>query len=265
MKKLNLRETQECLFDVLIFADRIFKKNNIDYSLAYGTLLGAARHKGFIPWDDDLDIVMPFSDYKKMLTLPELNQPNSKYTVHYSKTTKLNNEKRYNFPFAKIENNCTKCVFNASNEGGGAFLDVFPMTPLPLNNQTKYANRLMKLQRYLGYTYVKYDDPVKNFAQKFVSPCYKILRDEIEREAFKFTIGNQKYDKLASATWDDKILSRAVPKEWFDNYVELDFEGEKFKAISNYKEWLTLVYGDWRQLPPKEKQVAHHFFDLYVK
>ena len=263
MKRKTLKETQSYLFDLLKYSCRILENNNLNYSLAYGTLIGAARHKGFIPWDDDIDIVMPWNDYLKMLKLPELNIPDAKYTVHYSGNTKINKDEKYDFSFAKIENNYTKCIFKKSDEGGGAFLDVFPLTPLPLKEQREYAKKIGDLQTDLERLIIYKESHIKEFARKCLNPLYRVYRDKLIKESFRYTKGDYDFDELADTWWGRDVINQSVPKEWFDDYTQLEFNGEKFKVISNYKEWLRLGYGDWEKLPPKEEQVHHHYFDLY--
>lgn len=263
MQKKSLKETQDCLFKLLKFTCRTLEENNLNYSLAYGTLIGAARHKGFIPWDDDIDIVMPYDDYLKMLKLPELNTPGAKYTVHYSKNTKLNNEKKYNFSFAKVEDNDTVCIFSRSDESGGAFLDIFPMTPLPLVNQYKYAKRIENLQIGLERLIIYKDNSIKENLRKCLAPLRKLYRDRLIKESFRYADKKQNFTKLADTWWGKDLIQQAVPKDWFKDYTQLEFEGEKFKVISNYEKWLNQNYGNWEELPPKDQRTQHHYFDLY--
>lgn len=259
MKKLNLKETQNQLLKILIYSDSIFKKYNLKYSLAYGSLIGAARHKGFIPWDDDLDIVMPVQDYLKMLDLNVLKDSDNRYTMLYPGNVK----KRYNYPFAKIEDSKTKCVFKKSNDKGGVFLDIFPITPVPMKNTWEYLRKLNRLHDRLSFTYSRSENPLKNVVHCLSSPFYKYYRDELEKLSLKYSNLNN-YEYLVDSMWGTKKEERLIPKDWFNNYAQLEFEGHKFNVISNYDKWLKLVYGDWRSFPPKEQRVAHHDFDLYI-
>lgn len=259
MRKLDLKETQGCLFQILVYVDKVLKKYNLNYSLAYGTLIGAARHKGFIPWDDDLDIVMPYSDYLKMLKIPEFNDTGNRYTLHYEQT-----ESNYGYPFAKIEDNTTICKFKKTLDKGGAFLDIFPMTPLPGKDNKIYAKRMEVLHNRLAFINSKSDNSLKNVVHYIVSPLRKYYRNKMENEAFKYnTVKEAKF--LTDSTWGDDRLGQAVPKEWFENYTNLEFESTKFKVISEYNSWLEIIYGNWKKLPPKEERVGHHEFDLYIK
>lgn len=264
MKKKDLKETQECLLDLLKYTCRVLEKNNLNYSLAYGTLIGAARHHGFIPWDDDIDIVLPYTDYLKMLNLPELNVSGAKYTVHWAGNTRINGNEKYDFSFAKIENNHTKCVFKKSDESGGAFLDVFPLTPLPEKDQQEYAKKIGYLQITLERLIIYKQNQVKELIRKCIGPLfYRAYRNRLIKESFKYANKGQRFEQLTDTWWGEDILHQAVPKEWFNDYTKLEFEGEKFNVISKYKDWLKLGYGNWQKLPPKAKRVQHHYFDLY--
>lgn len=259
MKELNLKEKQACLLEILVFVDKLFRKNNLNYSLAYGTLIGAARHKGFIPWDDDLDIVMPYNDYIKMLNLPELNNLNKRYTLHYRKS-----DKDYGYPFAKIEDTNTICYFKKTTDKGGAFLDIFPMTLLPDKGALAYSAKMDKLHKKLAFIDSKSLNPLKNSIHYLSHPFRRYYRDKMIDYAFKY----QKYSDsglVTDSTWSNDRVGQAVPKEWFDDYTDLEFELHKFKAISNYKSWLKIIYGDWEKLPPKNERIGHHEFELYLK
>ena len=263
MKELNLHEIQSCLFELLSYVANVLEKNNLKYSLAYGSLLGAARHGGFIPWDDDLDIIMPWDDYNKMLTLPEFNTKGGKYTVHYSKNCELNDEKVYSYPYAKIENNHTKCFFYKTFDEGGAFLDVFPETPLPLKNTKLYIHYIKYLHDLLALTNSKFDNSFMSFAQKSLRPFNPFFRSLLEKEQFRY-VGN-KYKLLTNVALGSDRIREAIPREWFDDLDSLTFEGKKFKVIKNYDLWLQSVYGNWRKLPPASERVAKHSFKLYTQ
>lgn len=259
MRQLDLKETQKRLLDILVYADSVFKKYNLKYSLAYGSLIGAARHKRFIPWDDDLDIVMPVQDYLKMLNLNVLNDQNKRYTVFFPQNTR----ERYNYPFAKIEDNKTMCIFNKSNDHGGAFLDIFPVTPLPVTDYSDYLQKLSDLHDKLAFTYSRSTSIYKNIIHVLSSPMYKYYRNKLEKLSLKYSHLTN-YDYLVDSMWGTKKDERLLPKQWFNDYTKLEFEGYKFDVISNYDEWLNMVYGNWRSLPPKKSRVTHHDFELYI-
>lgn len=256
MHQCSLEEIQDCLLGILRYVDSLFIKYNINYSLAYGTLIGAARHGGFIPWDDDLDIVMSYKNYVKMLQIPELNNLNNRYTLHTRR-----NYKNYGYPFAKIEDNETKCVFFNTTDKGGAFMDVFPMTHLPVRNRAKYENKLKHIHDKLAFTNSVSQNSLKNLVHILTRPLRAHYRDLLIKEALEPEYENSGW--LTDSTWSDHRLSQAVPESWFSDYTYLDFEDQKFKVISHYDEWLKEIYGNWRELPPKEKRIPHHNFYLY--
>ncbi|MEE6637645.1 LicD family protein [Limosilactobacillus pontis] len=253
----SVRERQKILLNILIYADKVMTENNINYSLAYGSLIGAARHKGFIPWDDDLDIVVPYKDYLKLLNLPELNNHSDHYSIYFSK-----NDDNYAYPFAKIEDNETRCCYYHVLDSGGAFLDVFPMTPAPIANLHNYSKYLTKNHNKLAFANSKSDNPVKNVIHKMARPKYKKYRNRMIEEVFKYC--NMKdYNYLIDGTWSDNREKEYVPQKWFKDYRRIEFEGHDFKVITHYKDWLELIYGDWQKMPPKGERIGHHYFDLY--
>lgn len=124
MKKLNDKETKQKLLNILEYFDFLCSENNLNYSLYGGTLLGAVRHKGFIPWDDDIDVAMPLKDYEKFLSLSEIKA--GKYRLH-DRNSEENNHENYYYPFAKLEDEDTIINFFKNRDKGGAFIDIFPI------------------------------------------------------------------------------------------------------------------------------------------
>ena len=139
MKEITQTEQKEILLDMLKYVDEICKKNNIKYFLYGGTLIGAIRHKGFIPWDDDLDICVPYKDYRKLITL--LKQDN-KYNVH----NPYDNEDYYYF-FTKLTDKRTILIEDNYNriKDMGVFLDIFPFYHLP--DSIEEYNKLYKKKK----------------------------------------------------------------------------------------------------------------------
>ena len=128
MKKLNLYDIKTLELDLLINFDKFCKENNLIYFIAYGTLLGAIRHGGFIPWDDDIDIQMPRTDYEKFLTLRDKYE-----SSFYGNVIKTLGDKGYPFPFTKIENKNTLVIEHkmTTKIKTGVWVDIFPMDGLP--------------------------------------------------------------------------------------------------------------------------------------
>lgn len=266
MKKLNSKESKEVLLNILLYFDDICKKNSLNYTLAYGTLLGAARHKGFIPWDDDIDVEMPINDYIKLIRILNNQSSNERYQLHNS-NTEDKFEENYYYPFAKLEDSYTKVDFLKTRDKGGAFIDIFPMTPLPREKRRwwLYNKKARVLKITLAVLNGKNRSKIRNFVSLLGNEIldYKKVRDKLWNLSIKYVDNSS--DFVVDGTWHDYKDKNYFPKVWFKNYVSLEFEGYQLSVLSNYLEMLEHDYGDWSKLPPKEKQVSHHDYLLYLK
>ena len=242
------------------------KKNNLKYYLAYGTLLGAVRHKGFIPWDDDIDVIMPRDDYEKLLALWDNTQ---RYRVMECKL-----DPNYIYPFAKISDSHTYLQeFDVLEDCKmGLYVDVFPYDCVGQDKKQakKFIKRcafMEKLRIYsmLSFDKIKSEDSKKNLGRKVL---WKILRktgparisryqDKVSRKYF----GQKgKWKGLLCTQYPEReILSAEV----YEDSIEIVFEGKKYNAPANYDHMLKKLYGDYMKLPPKEEQVLKHNFKVW--
>ena len=239
------QETLEALWQheikILDEIDRICKKHNITYFIMWGTLIGAVRHKGFIPWDDDIDLSFPYKDYKKFLKVAkkELSEEfflqtskSDKYHPTYFAKLRLNNTAFY----SKEDTNLKK--------HHGIFVDL-----LPLYNANNPPSALTKAKRKIGHILTnsvhgkRENKPIGNsYIKKLPDGLLFRLRD-----LFLNTHGKKFY------SWGFYF-----DHEDFLPATELEFCGKKYPAPKNYDKVLTTIYGDYMKLPPKEKQVAHN-------
>ena len=261
-KEIEIEELKKIQLDILTQVAEFCDKNGLRYFLAYGTLIGAVRHKGYIPWDDDIDIVVSRADYQKLLTCftsqdleivsPELNRD----CPH---------------PFAKIYNTKTQLIELSDIKFDiGINIDVFPLDFFP-DDQIE-SERLVKRIRYLRkmleakvVVVVRKRSLIKNTIL-FIAKCACIFlnyRTLIQ----KIVMCSQTYNEtnlVGCLVWGYGIKER-VSKEIFNDSVEVEFEREKFKAPIGYDQWLKHIYGDYMQLPPEEKRESHHAFKAYWK
>ncbi|MBB1080290.1 LicD family protein [Limosilactobacillus sp. STM2_1] len=267
MKEIDALQAKKIILDILIYFDEFCKKNNLHYTLAYGTLLGAARHHGFIPWDDDIDIEMPINDYKKLLELMDNVPLENRYQLHSLQTEEKFGE-HYYYPFSKLEDSFTKAKYLKTNDQGSAFIDIFPMTPLPLNKKKWYLYN--KKARFLKIMLAGIDgknrSKIRNGISKIESKIfdYREIRNALWELAVKY-VDNNHSDYLVDGTWHDYKNKNYFPKKWFESYTSLKFEGYDMSVITNYKKMLEHDYGNWNTLPPKEKRIPHHDYILYFK
>lgn len=268
MKEItDLRELQLIELDIMKEIDRICRKENIKYYLAGGTLLGAVRHKGFIPWDDDIDISMPRDDYDRFLKIMHNQQKGSIYKILSFEYTE-----GYPYPFAKVVDTRTRLVEEVGKDipDMGVFVDVFPIDGMG-DRKNHALKRLMKIIRIRSRIWEATLRPeeiknressiknkiIKNMANQIikiigVKRCY----DHLIRYVKKVRFSEAKW--IASAVGGANIEKELIEKKYFDNIIEMEFEGYAFYSPQGYKKYLTNLYDDYMELPPKDKQVASH-------
>ena len=237
----------------------ICAKLDLKYYLLGGTLLGAIRHQGFIPWDDDIDVAMPRSDYDVFI-----EEAQKHLSPHLFLQT-FTSDPDYPANFAKIRNSNTtfiessvaKCHINH-----GVYIDVFPLDFYP----SSAGEKIFKLKN--------------SFLKLRINCALGINKGHLLRRLAKLvsilfipsrTIALKKREALFKSVKDRTLLANhcgawgkreIVPAEWYAEGCEVKFEGLTAVAPKEYDKWLTQVYGDYRQLPPKEKQIAHHYVDV---
>lgn len=243
--------------------------HGLRYSLSGGSLLGAVRHEGFIPWDDDIDVMMPRTDYETFLK--EFEKASTHITIlHYLK------DSNYHLPQAKISD---KRTYRKGFEAVGVNIDLFPIDGLPSDNMfstwKKELDRLNDLRyKVFYYNYPQYAP--KNYHSRIVLTARNIYA--WARHFFLpnwIDITRQYNDKLSEYSFDKSNKAAVVigkygkrellPQSVFAKYVPLLFEEEKYMCIEGYDQYLSSLYGDYMKLPPKDKRVASHGHDFYWK
>lgn len=265
MEELKLWELKEIELNLLKKFHVFCKENDIRYFLAYGTLLGAVRYKKFIPWDDDVDVLVPRDDYEKLISL---FQDSDRYRL-YSRQR----NKNYLYPFAKLCDMTTrKEEFNIDNGVElGVDIDIFPLDHWDdsLKKAKKEAAYIKKNMFYLGLSKCKRavaDNFLKRMVKGTIICGAKILGGEyfirkIEKASQK---NNQQASGYVGAkSWCVYGERGIIPAEAFSETIEIEFEGGKFFAPIGFDTYLTCLYGDYLPEPPKEKQKTHHNFKAY--
>ena len=271
MKYIELEELKNIQINILKYVKKICNENGLRYYLCGGTLLGAIRHKGFIPWDDDIDIFMPIDDYKKFIELFHTNKIDCENYILFDPYS----TKRYQYLFSKLADRRTILIENNSPkiENLGVNIDIFPICGLPNEKEerdifieslkksydkfTKTDKLLWNYSKYryksIAKTIIKYPYYLLNKGNNIKDIILKMMEkydfDESNFVAFYFTIYN--------------IEREITRKQVYSETIDVKFEDDYFSAAIGYDEYLTNLYGDYMKLPPVDKQVTHHDFRAY--
>lgn len=262
MRKLNSDEIKHIELDLLIEFDSFCKKEDLQYFLYGGTLLGAVRHKGFIPWDDDIDVAMFRSDYNCMIDL--LMSCNLRQDIDLCCLKKGNSE----YPFAKLVNKNTKIVekYLDKKDYSHIWIDIFPLDDLPESMQQykKLCRQLKLTQRLLGISHANLNEGksrLKKAGKKILYPLSKMigsykLANYIEKKAESFSSPKSQY--VQNLVWASRP-QWYLPKKIYNSTTNLEFEGHLFPAPKEYNTCLKILYGDYMTLPPVEERITHDF------
>ena len=264
MRKLSADEYKSIILNILVKVDSICRENNLKYYICYGTLLGAVRHKGFIPWDDDIDIFMPREDYYKLgkyiINHPELNLNyidifNRKDTIYYcAKVCDANTVMAKEAHFRPVE-------------GYGAFIDIFPLDYIPDDEKKRqnyrakalYKERLLQhsahIKPYKGRTLKQTILIHIGFYYAHLFSTRKIL-EKMHRDF--------QYNNLVKTNWMGIPYEKPFRAAVFERRTEYSFEGYNFFGPAEYDEFLKTAYGDYMILPPVEKRRTHRV-ECYIK
>ncbi|MBQ9097610.1 MAG: LicD family protein [Clostridia bacterium] len=266
MRELSFEEIKKYELDILKEVAEFCDKNNLRYFLAFGTLIGAVRHKGFIPWDDDIDIQMPREDYNKFIQTFE--SENYKLVQPYDKQAKHTIAKVIDKRTLKIE----KSIKYKKGEELGIDVDIFPIDGQPYEEKEflKYFNKKHLL--YKMFSYIVIDVKAYSIRGKLafgipilISKCIgkNLIMKRIDKISARYPYEENDYVGSTSSLYEG-VENRTL-KQWYDGTAEVDFEGYKFKAPVGYCEILTQLYGNYMQLPPEEQRVTHHSNHCYLK
>ena len=262
MDKETLRRVQLTQLEILKEVDRVCRENGIEYWLDSGTLLGAIRHKGFIPWDDDLDIGMPRKDYDLFMKIAPDKLGDNYFLQNW------NIDKNYQLPFAKVRKKgtvYTEFQFRNSRAWNGIYIDVFPydnyindkfqgreLKLLKLMILPKCGIRSWKEQNRINWKKYITHIPTRAlsffFTKEFLIRRYEkvAVRHNDKRCDYYFPQGISNYGK-----W-------IIPTKAMSEMIQIKFEDLYFNVPKGYDEYLTYTYGDYMKLPPEEQRENRH-------
>jgi len=263
MKRLSIDEYKKIELEILIKVDKICREHNINYFLFAGTLLGAVRHQGFIPWDDDIDISMMREDYNKLAKIIQ----NGDYGINF---IRIEENPDTIYPYGKI---CDETTFVREQnfkpvKGYGVFIDVFPFDYLPEEERVrmKLKKKYYRLYQVLTHSsrtgYVKTDSTSTNIKRALAMRFSKLfsVNHIVKKMNSSFIELNEKKTPFVGLAW-----AFAWPAEEYLCTSDVVFEGYPFKAPLNPSHVLRIQYGDYMKLPPESEQVAKHSLECYKR
>ena len=261
VKPEDIKRLQNLSLEMFKYFKQICEKNNLRFFFCGGCCIGALRHKGFIPWDDDIDVFMPREDYEKFIELwsktpvdgyilqnpyiePDFTQNLTK--IRKDNTTFLESEKEKEYSFHK-----------------GIFIDIFPLDRVA---STKFKGKMHKLDAIFMMLFTrKYIPPNEKGLKKIISKLALSIVPKSKYDSIKYKLDksiSKKSSKDGGYKYFGSMLSlskEAYSSNMFKNMEELLFENRKFMVTAIYEEVLTKFYGDYMELPPVEERVwAHH-------
>ena len=254
---MNENKIQSKILGILDEFVRICDKYNLLYFLAGGSALGAIRHEGFIPWDDDIDILMPRKDYNQLLSIPE-----SAWKEPYQLSS-FNTRSNYYYDFIKIEDKATTVIERLHPIYiGGLFIDIFPFDGVP--DDTKlFEAQVYKIRKYMKKyieVCIKHDNECANIIDLISLHCNRFFTNK------KKLLLN--WDKIASEYSSDRLVTD-FHSTWMNEPLKLSvlgngkyhrFAQKEYRIPLEHDDYLKKMYGDYLTPPPPEKRKGHGFY-----
>jgi len=255
MKKIDdIQELRQIQMGILDEVHRYCEAHGLRYFLSSGTLIGAVRHKGYIPWDDDIDIYMPRKDYEAFLQ--SYSDPNGIYRAINPAT-----ESHYYYTFAKVVDQRTHMV-EKETEGYqiGVYMDIFPVDYVTEDlQQRQQVFKQKKLLYKIRRCKISNTNPLQSRLAYLVYKCWPMSVKQIERKIRNLIVLEEATSTVCNMTEAGPSIKGCFPADDISSAVDIEFEGKTYKTMIGYKDYLQRTYGDYMTLPPVEQRVTHHF------
>lgn len=263
----GLLKLQDAEFEVLLEVRRICEKYKLTYYLSGGTYLGAVRHQGFIPWDDDMDIAIPRSDYQKFVRIVDKELPKGmEFKSFYT-------DPEYRHPVARINNNKVHIINHSFKQDRieAAWVDIFPLDGMPEINILAQIHKARLLWRRVMIGWANYKNlqelkPNRPWYEKVLMLIGRTLKPgrfmnltnqyrKLEKTLMRYSdISSKVYMNFNGAYRFNSIMSK---ESYYGDGALYTFRNEKFNAPENYDAYLTKIYGNYMQLPPEDQRNKH--------
>lgn len=273
MKEITKEEQRALQLELMAYIDKVCREQGIDYSISAGTLLGSVKYKGYIPWDDDIDMMLTRPNYERLMAALMDDLPEHFTLLYYKSHVAY-------LPFAKLYDNRTYFVsdLDTLNRGTGIFIDIFPLDSLPADKieGERFKKKVRIAVTHLvssapkGLSYASSEKRLYFIAKTLLWLPYhlhykghsKILAEKVDLLMQKYNNQNQKF---CNFVWSPPKKTGYFDKAIFTEYEDTEFENLKLKKIKNHDVYLSELYGDWRN-PPKKKAVRNHnYYRWYWK
>ena len=246
------------MFEILCLFKELCSKHRLKYFVMGGTLLGAVRHRGFIPWDDDADVSMPLEDFLRFKALAE--ELPAHITVQSEET-----DPQYPFVFMKLCDTRYSYDTGFSNRPKGVYIDIFPLIPSKgLNRRTKLLFNMISVSNYvfqvkLGWTgFIPYKKTPARVGFRVLSLLSVKRLRKLRRRLIGLIYDAGSRDTVCSPGGVYSAEKEFFPAEWFSETESVEFEGEWFDAPKRWDDYLSRNYGNYMELPPPCERRSSH-------
>lgn len=266
MREIFIEESKQIQLEILKNFIMFCDQNHLSYFIAYGTLIGAIRHQGFIPWDDDIDVQMPRTDYEKLIKIFNQQQISDRFFLvsPYDKRAVHSYVKIIDQRTIKIEKGV-----RYQSDYLGVDIDVFPLDSLP-DTQIEYDQYYRKVQKiYKKFAYSEAHFLEKDWKSSILRLYQRLLGDhhrfvkKADAERKKHSYETSGYVGTLISFYD--YYNDRHKKDEYERSVMVPFEGIQVKAPIGYDNILRKLYGDYQQLPPIEERKTHHSYSVFWK
>lgn len=271
MRLLDKYEIRNIQQNILQEFRAICERENLKYSLYAGTLIGALRHKGFIPWDDDIDVALPRDDYEKFLKVF-----NDTHHPSYLRLCDSRITSGYDYPFMKLEDTRTVCKGMGKETQCpelGIHIDIFAIDGMPKCQSLAllHCKMMTFLRHCCEMSRLSLGVKERAFSKRCLIAAFKICTLGAPM-SFWHRLSNflgSLFD-MKKSRWSGNVVwgygvREMVPTECYEKRTKVSFEGEEYDAFSDYDTYLRTVYGDYMTPPPPEKRIGIHVVEAYMK